>query len=62
MKVLREAAQLRGWGEAGLEGFAERQTGKRQIQTMAEFNKVFWPLKAMNNRDGLYRRPERRRG
>lgn len=53
IEMLREAAELRGWGEATLRNFIARQIGRNDIRTMAEFNKVFWALKAMNRREGL---------
>ncbi|MGE5487554.1 MAG: hypothetical protein ACM3ZB_07010 [bacterium] len=52
-RMLQEAAALRGWSLGGLQHFIERQLKHEQIRTMAEFNKVFWALKAMNRRDGL---------
>jgi len=54
MELLREAAALRGWDERQLAAFIRRQTGREQIRTMREFNKVFWALKAMNRREGLH--------
>lgn len=53
MEMLREAATLRNWDDATLLKFIARQTGREAIRTMTEFNKVFWPLKSMNRRDGL---------
>ncbi|MFB3828941.1 MAG: hypothetical protein ACE15B_19400 [Bryobacteraceae bacterium] len=54
MQMLREAAALRNWDEGVLTRFIERQLGRPEIRTMAEFNRVFWPLKAMNRREGKY--------
>ena len=53
LNLLQRAAALRNWPEATLAAFVERQLGRQTIRTMAEFNKVFWALKAMNRRDGL---------
>ncbi len=53
--MLREAADLRGWDDATLTGFIDRQLGKPVLVTLADFNKVFWALKAMNRRSGHYR-------
>ncbi len=57
-ELLREAAALRGWDDSTLAAFAARQTGTSEIRTMAQFNKVFWPLKSMNRRENLYPRQE----
>lgn len=54
-QLLVDAATLRGWDGITLAQFAERQLGTDQIVTMADFNKVFWALKAMNRRDGLHK-------
>jgi hypothetical protein len=54
MQMLREAAALRNWDDATLDRFIERQIGKTEIRTMAEFNRVFWPIKTMNRRQGLH--------
>ncbi|HVW09184.1 MAG TPA: phage protein GemA/Gp16 family protein [Bryobacteraceae bacterium] len=54
-QLLRDAAALRNWDEAQLSRFIERQIGKLDVTTMADFNKVFWPLKSMNRRDGRHR-------
>lgn len=51
MKMLCEAAALRGWNEETLLKFIARQLGKTEIRTMKEFNKIFWAVKAMNRRD-----------
>ena len=51
-QMLREAADLRHWDDATLTGFIQRQLGKPVLVTLADFNKVFWALKAMNRRDG----------
>jgi len=53
LNLLHRAASLRNWSDATLAAFVERQLGRQTIRTMAEFNKVFWALKAMNRRDGL---------
>jgi hypothetical protein len=53
-QLLREAANLRGWNDATLTGFIDRQLGKPVMVTLADFNKVFWALKAMNRRSGLH--------
>jgi hypothetical protein len=53
LRMMLEAAELRGWHEETLNAFIERQLGRNSIRTMVEFNKVFWALKAMNRRDGL---------
>lgn len=53
-ELLREAADLRKWDDATLSRFVERQTGKAVVVTMADFNRVFWPLKAMNRRNRLH--------
>jgi|SRR6185437_16286324 len=54
-QMLRDAAALRNWSDAALTAFIQRQIGKPAVVTMADFNKVFWPLKSMNRRDGKYR-------
>lgn len=54
MNILRKAATLRGWSDETLHDFVERQLGHRNVRTMADFNKVLWPLKRMNKRDGLH--------
>jgi UTP:GlnB (protein PII) uridylyltransferase len=53
LAMLREAAEVRGWSEETLRQFTKRQIGHETPRTMAELNKVFWPLKAMNRRDNL---------
>jgi hypothetical protein len=50
MKMLKSAAESRGWSDDTLGAFIERQLGKRQIATLAEFNKVMWAIKAMQRR------------
>lgn len=54
-QMLRDAAALREWDDAALTRFVNRQLGKPVLVTLADFNKVFWALKAMNRRDGLHR-------
>jgi hypothetical protein len=54
-QMIRDAAAVRNWSEEQLVGFMRRQIGKPAPTTMAEFNKVFWPLKSMNRREGRYR-------
>ncbi len=49
--MLKAAAEARGWNDETLGNFIERQLGKRVIATLAEFNKVFWALKAMQRRE-----------
>jgi hypothetical protein len=53
IQMLREAAERRGWDEESLRRFCQRQIAKDSPRTMAEFNKVFQPLKSMNRRAGL---------
>ncbi len=53
IKMLREAAALRGWSDETLRKFSSRQIGREVPRTMSEFNKLFWALKAMNRRDDL---------
>jgi hypothetical protein len=53
LRMLREVATLRGWDMDTLDRFIRRQLRGRAIRTMADLNKVLWPLKAMNRRDGL---------
>jgi hypothetical protein len=53
IKMLGDAAALRGWSAETVAAFIERQVG-HEIRTMADFNKVFWALKRMNKRDGLW--------
>jgi hypothetical protein len=53
LQMLREAAERRGWDEAALQKFCQRQISADRPRTMAEFNKVFQPLKTMNRRMGL---------
>ena len=50
MAMLKAAAESRGWNDETLGNFIERQLGKRVIATLAEFNKVFWAVKAMQRR------------
>jgi hypothetical protein len=54
MRMLREAALLRGWSQDTLDAFVARQLKGAPLRTIGQFNKVFGPLKAMNKRDGLY--------
>jgi hypothetical protein len=54
-QMLRDAAALRNWDEATLVQFIARQLGKPVVVTLADFNKVFWALKAMNRRSRLHR-------
>lgn len=54
LKLLREAASVRGWDSVTLTAFVLRQVGRAEVVTMADFNKVFWALKSMNRREGLY--------
>ncbi len=54
LQMLREAAALRNWDEEALRKFIKRQLGRETIRTMADLNKVLWPLKAMNRRDRLH--------
>ncbi len=54
-QLLRDAAAVRNWDDVQLGRFIQRQIGKPTVTTMAEFNKVFWPLKSMNRREGRYR-------
>ena len=49
--MLKAAAEARGWNDETLRNFIERQLGKRQIATLAEFNRVFWAIKAMQRRE-----------
>jgi len=53
-QMLLDAAALRNWSEEQLVGFIRRQVGKPAVTTMDEFNKVFWPLKKMNRREGRH--------
>lgn len=46
------AAQI-GWSVSALHVFIERQIGRRAIRTMAEFNRVLWPMKAIARRKGI---------
>lgn len=54
-QMLRDAAAIRSWSDEQLAGFIQRQIGKPIVTTMAEFNRVFWPLKSMNRREGRHR-------
>ncbi len=54
--MVRKAAALRGWSDETLQKFSRRQCGQLTPRTMAEFNKVWWALRSMNQRDGLYRK------
>ncbi len=54
LRMLQEMATLRGWDMDTLDRFIRRQLRGRAIRTMGDLNKVLWPLKAMNRRDGLY--------
>lgn len=49
MRMLYDAAYSKlGWDHERLRGFIRRQLGGRdQIRTLADFNKVWWPLKRM---------------
>lgn len=51
LQMLNEAAAPRGWSATALVDFIERQTGHREVRTLADFNKVFHALKSMNRRD-----------
>ena len=53
--MLRDAAALREWDQATLTNFISRQLSKPVMVTLADFNKVFWALKAMNRRSGLHK-------
>ena len=53
MGMLRYEASLRGWQPEALSKFIHRQIGKTEVRTLAEYNKVYWPLKGMNRRDGI---------
>jgi hypothetical protein len=53
-QMLRDAAALRNWDESTLVNFISRQLGKPVVVTLADFNKVFWALKAMNRRNRLH--------
>ncbi len=55
IQMLKEAAALRGWDDDTLARFVQRQIGSTHIDTLSDFNKVFWPLKSMNRRDGLHK-------
>lgn len=55
LQMLNEAAAPRGWSSKALVDFIERQTGHREVRTLADFNKVFHALKAMNRRDAKTR-------
>ncbi len=52
-KMLQQAAELRGWNLETLAAFTTRQLKSSEIRTLADFNKVFWPLKRMNRADGM---------
>ena len=51
--MLRKAAALRNWSEEALGEFILRQL-RREIRTLADYNKILWALKAMNRREGLH--------
>ena len=53
MARLEKSANLRNWNADTLGDFIERQIGKRTISTIGELNKVLWPIKRMNRKDGL---------
>lgn len=54
LRMLREAALLRGWNQETLDAFIARQLKGAPLRTVGQLNKVLWPIKAMNKRDGLY--------
>lgn len=54
LELLGEMAALRGWSRDTLDTFIGRQLKGRQIRTTSDLNKVMWPLKRMNLRDGLF--------
>lgn len=56
LELLGQMAALRGWGRETLDTFIGRQLKGRQIRTVSDLNKVMWPLKRMNQRDGIYTR------
>ena len=55
-QMLRDAAEFGGWTEQGLERFCRRQCGQAMPRTLAEFNKVFRPMKTMFARKGIWSR------
>ena len=51
VQLCYDAAYAIGWDQERLISFIRRQLkGKEQIRTLAECNKVLWPLKAMGRR------------
>ena len=54
LRMLHEAALLRGWSQETLDAFIARQLKGEPLRTVGQLNKVLWPIKAMNKRDGLY--------
>jgi len=54
MRMLREAALLRGWSDETLDAFIAKQLKGEPLRMMSQLNKVLWPLKSMNRRDGLH--------
>ena len=53
MKLLRDAATLRGWSEETLQAFIVRQRRGIAIRTIRDLNPILWAIKSMNRRDGL---------
>lgn len=49
--ILQTQCFLRNWDAVSLGKFVKRQLGKATIDSTADFNKVYWALKAMNRRD-----------
>ncbi len=56
LAMLGKAAALRGWSEETLQKFSRRQCKQLLPRTLEDFNKVWWALRSMNQRDGLYRK------
>ena len=54
LRMLHDAAMLRGWNQETLDAFIARQLKGEPLRTVGQLNKVLWPIKAMNKRDGLY--------
>jgi hypothetical protein len=50
MGYIQQTAAIRGWDEAALDKFVQRQLG-HPIRTLADYNRVLWGIKAMNRRD-----------
>lgn len=52
-RLLLKTGEARGWDEAAVRRWCERQIKRPKPRTMAELNKCLWGIKALNRRDGI---------